>query len=260
MNIRQLIFTTLSIAAISSLAFTQSSNSKTYVLVHGSWQGKYVWDETKTLLEKTGNTVITLDLPAHGDDQTPVDQVSLESYTKAVVKAIGTRRNVVLVGHSFGGIVVSTVGEAIPYRISKLIYVAGYLPRNGESLFALSQEDQFSKVFQYFVQTGPTVDIKPEGRIDVFCNDCTAFWKTTLLQKHRPEPFAPAATPVKLTPKRFGKIPRYYVETLQDNAVSNQLQKLMISRSPVVSSVQLNTSHSPFLTQPQALADAITGF
>lgn len=134
MNIRQVIATVISIAVISSLALTQSVNGKTYVLVHGSWQGKYVWIKTKTLLERTGNTVITLDLPAHGNDQTPVEKVSLESYKQAVVRAVGERRNVILVGHSFGGIVISAVGEAIPEQIDKLIYTAGYLPRNGESL------------------------------------------------------------------------------------------------------------------------------
>jgi hypothetical protein len=81
-----------------------------------------------------------------------------------------------------------------------------------------------------------------------------------LVRKHRPEALAPLGTPVTLTAERFGKIPRYYIETLQDNAVSNQLQKRMLSRTSVVASVELNTSHSPFLSQTKAFVDALSGF
>ncbi len=261
MNIRNIFAASLAVLAIAGLALTHAQNGKTYVLVHGAWSGKYVWNASKRLLERRGDTVITLDLPSHGDDQTPLEQASLEGYKQAVIDAIGDRSNVVLVGHSFGGMVISAVGEAIPEKISKLVYVAAYLPRNGESLFALSQEDKNSKVGMYWNQTSQTAaSIKAEGIVEVFCADCSKTLQRTIVRKHRPEALAPLGTPVTLTPERFGKIPRYYIQTLQDNAVSNQLQKLMLSRTSVVSSVEMNTSHSPFLSQPKAFVDALSGF
>jgi pimeloyl-ACP methyl ester carboxylesterase len=261
MNISKMILVSLAILAIASLALTHAQNNKTYVLVHGAWSGKYVWNASKTMLERRGETVITLDLPSHGDDQTPLEQATLEGYKQAVINAIGERSNVILVGHSFGGMVISAVGEAVPEKISKLVYVAAYLPRNGESLFGLSQEDKNSKVGMYWNQTSQTAaSIKAEGIVEVFCADCRTVTQRTLVRKHRPEALAPLGTPVTLTAERFGKIPRYYIETLQDNAVSNQLQKRMLSRTSVVASVELNTSHSPFLSQTKAFVDALSGF
>jgi pimeloyl-ACP methyl ester carboxylesterase len=261
MKIVKTIVASLSILAIASLALTHAQNSKTYVLVHGAWSGKYVWAASKARLERRGDTVITLDLPSHGDDKIPLEQASLEGYKQAVIDAIGNRQDVILVGHSFGGMVISAVAEAIPEKISKLVYVAAYLPRNGESLFALSQEDKNSKVGMYWNQTDQTAaSIKTEGIVEVFCADCSPAMQRTLVRKHRPEALAPLGTPVTLTPERYGNIPRYYIQTLQDNAVSNQLQQLMLSRTSVVASVALDTSHSPFLSQPKAFVDALSGF
>jgi pimeloyl-ACP methyl ester carboxylesterase len=261
MNMRKFITASLAILTVAGLALTQAQNGKTYVLVHGAWSGKYVWTASKAMLERRGDTVITLDLPSHGDDKTPLEQASFEGYKQAVVDAIGNRSNVVLVGHSFGGMVISAVAEAIPEKIGKLVFVAAYLPRSGESLFALSQEDKNSKVGMYWNQSSETAaSIKSEGIAQVFCADCRPAVQRTLVRKHRPEALAPFGTPVTLTPERYGKIPRYYIQTLQDNAVSNQLQKLMLSRTGVVSSVELNSSHSPFLSQTKAFVDALSGF
>jgi pimeloyl-ACP methyl ester carboxylesterase len=258
-TVRALSTISLAFAALGALA-SQAQSTTTYVLVHGAWSGQYAWRATKPFLERGGNTVLTLDLPAHGDDRSAIENASLESYKNAVITTIGERKNVVLVGHSFGGMVISAVAEAVPEKIAKLVYVAAYLPRNGESLFALSQEDKNSKVGQYWNQTSPeAAGIKAQGLIEVFCADCPLPWQQTLLRKNRLEPIAPLATPVALSPERFGSVPRYYLETLQDNAVSHALQKLMLSRSSVVKSVAMNTSHLPFLSQPKAFADALGG-
>jgi pimeloyl-ACP methyl ester carboxylesterase len=234
---------------------------KTFVLVHGAWMGGFAWQEVKADLERRGETVITLDLPGHGDDQTPPEGQTLAAYTQAVVRAIGARTDVTLVGHSFGGIVISAVAEAIPERLSKLVYVAAYLPRSGESVFSLSQEDKDSKVGQFWTQTdaqGP-VTIRADGIPLVFCADCSDAQKQLLVARHRPEALAPLGTPVNLS-ERYASVKRYYVETLQDNAVSHALQTLMVGRTTVAGRVQLNTSHSPFLSQPKALADALERF
>jgi pimeloyl-ACP methyl ester carboxylesterase len=261
MNMRKVFAVSLASLVVATLALTQAQNNKTYVLVHGAWSGKYVWTASKVMLERRGDTVITLDLPSHGDDKTPLEQASFEGYKQAVIDAIGNRNNIILVGHSFGGMVISAVAEAIPEKIAKLVYVAAYLPRSGESLFALSQEDKNSKVGMYWNQTSETAaSIKAEGIVEVFCADCRPATQRTLIRKHRPEALAPLGTPVTLTLERYGKIPRYYIQTLQDNTVSNQLQKLMLSRTSVVASVELNSSHSPFLSQTKAFVEALSGF
>ncbi len=144
------------------------------MLVHGALLGEFSWTCVERRLVADGNTVITLDLPDHGADQTPVDQITLNSYRDAVVRAIGERSNVVLVGHSFGGVVVSRVAEAIPARISKLVYLAALIPQNGESANSLSMMDKDSLFGQCATPTAGALVFNPNGVGPVFCNDCTA--------------------------------------------------------------------------------------
>src|SRR5438045_8597130 len=96
----------------------------TFVLVHGAWQGPYVWNDVKALLESKRQKVIVVELPAHGDDFTAPAAVTINAYRDEVLRAINkTSGKVILVGHSMGGVVVSAVAEAIPDRIQKLVYV-----------------------------------------------------------------------------------------------------------------------------------------
>jgi pimeloyl-ACP methyl ester carboxylesterase len=84
--------------------------------------------KVKKHLEKKGHQVIVVELPGRSSHPAGPDGVSAEKYRDAIVEAIGGHDQVVLVGHSFGGIQISNVGEAIPDRIHALVYVAAYLP------------------------------------------------------------------------------------------------------------------------------------
>lgn len=247
----------------SQQAAQQSTQNmkKIFVLVHGAWMDSSAWDLVKQLLEQHGETVITVNLPGHGTDATPADQVTLEAERDTVIKAIGNRKDVTLVGHSFGGMVISAVAEAIPDQLAKLIYVAAYLPRDGDTVQTLSASDKDSRVGMYWNQTSQiTAAIKPEGIADVFCADCSDVQKAALVAGHKPEPLIPFGTPIQLTAANFGRVPRFYVETLQDHAVSHNLQLQMLANTPVQGRVALDSSHSPFLSQPQTLVAALEGF
>jgi pimeloyl-ACP methyl ester carboxylesterase len=96
--------------------------ANTCILIHGSWLGKFCWDEVIALLEKLGHTTISIDLPAHGEDPTLPEQTSLDGYRDAVIAAIGDLTDIILVGHSMAGVVISAVAEAIPDRLKSLVY------------------------------------------------------------------------------------------------------------------------------------------
>src|SRR5664279_4428892 len=75
----------------------------TFVLVHGAWQGPYVWSAVKTELESKGQKVIIVELPGHGADTTAPLTLSINAYRDKVVAAINnTSGKVILVGHSMG--------------------------------------------------------------------------------------------------------------------------------------------------------------
>ncbi len=84
---------------------------KTVVLVHGAWTDASAWDAVTPLLKARGYDVITVNLAGHGKDNTSFAGITMASYVETVKKAIGTKNDVTLVGHSMGGFVISEVAE-----------------------------------------------------------------------------------------------------------------------------------------------------
>lgn len=232
------------------------NKGRTYVLVHGALLGKWSWDRITPALQRAGNMVITLDLPAHGDDKTPQDKVSLANYRDAVIAAIGNRTNVILVGHSFGGVVISEVAEAIPQKIGKLVYLGALFPQNGESASALAGTDQGSLFGKYVMPSGAVLNFAKEGVRPVFCNDCSAADLALVQSRSRSEPAAPFGTPVKLS-AAFAGVPKAVILTGNDKAVSLGLQVRTAARAGVNEIYSIDSGHLPFFTQPLKLTNIL---
>src|SRR5450755_4433505 len=94
--------------AMCILGFTVfgQSKSETIILVHGAWFDARCWESLTPLLKAKGREVIAVNLPGHGTDTPSFATITLQSYVNAVKGAIGDRKNVILVGHSMGGIVI----------------------------------------------------------------------------------------------------------------------------------------------------------
>jgi len=264
---KQTIFFFAALILLTSFAVLASTNNnskmKTYVLVHGAWAGKFAWDQVKPQLEKAGNKVITIDLPAHGDDHTPVNGITLQSYVDAVTKLVNQQNGqVILVGHSMGGMVISQVAENIPGKIAELVYISAYLPANGQDLQSLSAHDSASLIGPnlVFLPDYSAATIKPEFVVKVFADDCTEDIQKLVLDKHKLEPLAPFQGKVTLTQNNFGSIPKYYIETTKDVGVSTANQERMIAANGTVKKVfKLDCGHSPYFAKPDALAALLNG-
>ncbi|WP_194777645.1 alpha/beta fold hydrolase [Pararhodonellum marinum] len=230
---------------------------KTYVLVHGAWAGKFAWDQVKTALESKEAKVITFDLPAHGDDNTPVAGITLETYVDVVTDIINQQEGkVILVGHSMGGMVISQVAENIPAKIEKLVYVSAYLPANGQDIETLSATDAGSLIGPnlVFLPDYSASTIKPDIAVKVFADDCTDDVKQLVLEKHKAEPLAPFQGKVTLTESNFGAIPKYYVKTAKDVGVSTANQERMIQANGTLKQVYtIDSGHSPYFAKPTEL-------
>ena len=232
----------------------------TFLLVHGAWHGAWCWEKTAAELEKAGHRVVTVDLPSHGNDKTPAHEVTLDSYAQAIAKAINAEKEkVVLVGHSMGGIAISAAAELVPDRIQRLIYLAAFLPRDGESLLALEERNPRPSVPPSLIieEGSPTADVQPAKVRDLFYHDVADHEFEAAKSKWTPQPLAPLATPVKLTAERFGRVPKSYLECTDDKAISVELQRDMISKTKVDKVESLAASHSPFLSMPVDTARAL---
>ncbi len=233
---------------------------KTFILVAGAWQGAYVWQNVKIQLEAQGQKVVVVELPAHGDDNTSPANVSVDIYRDKVVNAINAiDSKVILVGHSMAGVVVSEVAEAIPDKIEKLIYVAAFVPANGQSLQDLAFQDVQSQLGPSLIpsQDMLTLDVKQENRINIFCQDGSDEAKALLTQKFRVEPAIPFTNKASLSAEKFGRVDKYYIHTSKDHAIGPDLQDKMANAAGISKTYTLNSGHSPFLSVPDQLTQQL---
>jgi pimeloyl-ACP methyl ester carboxylesterase len=232
----------------------------TYVLVHGAWADMHAWDAVKPLLEASGNKVIAVNLPGHGADTTR--GVTLNSYVDAVANAINAQPGkVALVGHSMAGMAVSAVAERIPEKLEKVVYVAAYLPRDGDSLLTWGNSDTTSLVGHnmVFAPDYSSATIKTDLLAAAICADCPQPVKDAIVQYHKAEPLAAFAAKVALSADKFGSVPKYYIHTAEDRAVTYALQQRMVAANGHVAQVYtLHTGHLPFLSQPQEFVKILT--
>jgi pimeloyl-ACP methyl ester carboxylesterase len=233
----------------------------TYVLIHGAWFGSWCWNSTKVLLEEAGHNVVAIDLPGHGDDRTPVPDITLGTLVQRVAKTLTAQSEpVILVGHSMGGIVLSQTAEKYPDRIERLVYIAAYLLQNGESLLQVGSTDADSKIGPYLLPDPDhgTIGVKPEALSEIFLHDCPADVVAEAKARLRPDLIVPQATPLSLTAENFGRVPRTYITTKLDRVVSPSLQQKMYTATPCDRVLEIATGHSPFAAQPQQLVELLT--
>lgn len=250
---------TLAHAVETKMAMTKGDNEmNTYVLIHGSWHGAWCWHKVVPLLEQAGHKAIAIDLPGHGRDWTAPGEVTMQSYVDSVVKVLDEQSEpVILVGHSRGGIVISQVAEARPEKIKTLVYLAAFLIPNGEPMIAtaLSDTDSLIVANLNLNEAEGWHMLKEEAFLEALYGDCSAEDLALARALLTPEPNAPVGTPLQLSEANFGRIPRVYIETLQDKGVTPGLQKQMYTTTPCQQVLSLNTSHSPFLSAPQSLVE-----
>lgn len=192
------------------------------------------------------------DLPGAGDDQTPLDEVTLDSAVNRVIDTLRTLDGpAILVGHSMGGVVITQAAARVPDLVSRLVYLTAFRPTHGESLLDLSN---FPEGFGDGVQANITVNGEPP--IATF--DLTQ--ASTIFYNGLPEDLARQATgridrqPLSLfsTAVDIDGVdlpPQEYVVCTQDRAIMPALQRVMAERTPARIH-ELEAGHSPFYSHP----------
>ncbi|MEM6891793.1 MAG: alpha/beta fold hydrolase, partial [Pseudomonadota bacterium] len=177
-----------------------------------------------------------------------------------VAAVVAASEPVILVGHSFGGLTISGVAEAVPARIELLVYLAAYVPQSGESMEKLALSDGDNGFEEGTFVVAPDYShamLLPAHQVRVFAQDASSDMAAALQASMIREPLAPIATPVTLTDANYGSVERAAIRTLDDRTVSTPMQNMMIERAEIERVRDIQSGHVPYLTQPEAVAEAL---
>ena len=228
-----------------------TTTTPTIVLVHGAWHGAWCWQRVVPLLTGRKIPVIAVELPSVG--AAPDDVVGLDRDAEAVRAAIDEAGGpVLLCGHSYGGMVISQASYREP-RVSKLVYLCAFVPESEESLTAIGG-GRLAPWIQLL--DGGLTRPDPEQAAGLFYGDCNATTQKWAIGKIRPQCGASFSDPV--SHPGWKGIRSTYVVCSADRAMPPDWQRNLFA--PRLNSVvELNSGHSPFLSQPAALADVLAG-
>jgi pimeloyl-ACP methyl ester carboxylesterase len=221
---------------------------------------------------------VPFDPAAFAAEPSPVAGITQAERTQAVVTLIReaaslTDGKVILVGHSAGGVTISAAAEQVPNLLLAVVYLAGFMAPTGISLLAMLQHETMSSALAPRLFVGDAAAIGAT-RINAkstdeayrsllkaaFYGDVSEFeFAQAASQLHCDESNAGALVPSEITQARFGAVPRHYIRCTQDRAIPLTGQDHMIAA--VDGAIGGNTvthtlesSHSPFLSQPVALS------
>ncbi len=239
------------------------STARHIVLVPGAGHGAWCWERVVPLLAARGHGVVALDPPGLGADATPPAAVTFATCVERVLAAVtaGDGR-VLLVGHSMAGAAISQAAEMLPQRIHGLVYVSAALPLAGESLQSLLETLAARGLLtdrdtMRIAPDGQSFDFAPESVRRTLYPACPPDVAEAAVRRLRPQPLAPFATSLELTPGRFGALAKTYVICTDDCALSRPAQEWLCARVPGITTHLLHADHSPFYSAPEALAALI---
>lgn len=242
---------------------TDFNHPRHIVLVHGAWQGSWAFEAWRSCLVERGFVVHALDLPGNQWPPRGHEPATLESCTEAVLEVLDAiDEPAVLVGHSGGGLTASQAAEARPSKIKALVYLAGMMLPSGMSFGELVQDVQARHPGRDFAGIMPWLQwneartessVQMEGALQCFLHDCDPARAREAAALLRPQQEGGRDMRNALTPARYGRVPRIYVECRGDRSIFVELQQRMQELVPGAYRIAMDCGHVPQLADPKGL-------
>ena len=235
-----------------------ASHPRRVLLVHGAWHGAWCWERVAASLRALGCAPEAIDLPGHGmSAESLTDLHGDADAVQAHLDAIGGPT--LLVGHSYGGMVITDAG--VHDAVAGLAYVSAYMPDAGQTLLGLftGQAHPEGKRPSELVAAIRFSDDRAEMRLEGDavanalyrdCDPATQQWAIARLDAQSTASFNQAPRRVAWKSR-----PATYVVCTQDRTIPVWLQRTMAERADRV--IDLQVSHSPFLSMPERLAGVL---
>ncbi len=231
----------------------------TYLLVHGAWHGGWCWKRVSRLLRAAGHEVFTPTLTGLGEREHLMSpDIGLDTHVQDIVGVLEYEdlHDVILVGHSYAGMVITGVAEKTADRIAHLVYLDAFLPENGKSLVDYQPPQMLEKFLKMTREEGegfklPSL-ISPEefGVTD----EEDLVWVRPRMNAH---PLKTKTDPVHISDPRAARIPRTFVYC-NDPAVGPFGQFAdRVREDESWAYFELATGHDAMITAPEEVADLL---
>jgi pimeloyl-ACP methyl ester carboxylesterase len=227
----------------------------TFVLCHGGWVGGWVWGTIPDLLRAKGHRAFTPTFTGVGERvHLAHPGIDLDTHVTDVVNVIQFEElyDVILVGHSYGGMVITGVADRVPDRLGHLVYLDAFVPQDGQSLSDLIGTEITAFGMSMAGQQGdgwtiPPIPLGPSGPLD---------------PRLAPQPIKTVTQSVRLRNRAALALPRTFIYCTQgkdEMYMSRPItQAAQVAQSdPSWHYYELETGHGPMVDMPQELANLL---
>ena len=228
-----------------------------YVLVHGAWHGGWCWRRVTPLLRTAGHEVYTPTLTGLGERAHLLSpDVGLDTHAQDITGVLEFEdlRDVTLVGHSYGGMVITAVAELAAARLAHLVYLDAFVPRDGECLLDFLPLEARERTLARARAEGegwylpPQRDAHPYGITD----PADVAW---VGRKFTAQPLKTMQQPIRCANPAAAALPRTYVNCTATRYFAHFAERARAA--PGWGYRELDAVHDAMVTAPRALADLL---
>ncbi len=229
----------------------------TFVLVHGAWQGGWAWSRLTPLLEAEGHTVYAPTLTGLAERASQLSKdVNLSTHVEDVSRLIIAEdlTDIVLVGHSYGGMVISGVAERVAERIKSFIVLDGFVPEDGKAMREYWPSSVVSWLDKEAAKSGgvsvpplpaESLAVAPENR--------------AFVDGHAtPQPYATFNEVIRLSGARERIVNKSYIRATGFRSHPFDAVVKRLEADPGWRLTTIDTGHVPMLDTPERLAELLT--
>jgi pimeloyl-ACP methyl ester carboxylesterase len=224
----------------------------TFVLVHGAWHGGWCWRFVRPLLE--AHQVFTPSLTGLGERRHLArPDIDLDTHVTDIVSLLEMEdlHDVVLVGHSYGGMVVTGAADRVPERIARLVYLDAFVPEDGKCLLDYVVPERAARMREEGEKTG-SVTPPPLSLWGVVRDDHVAFVKP----REARHPYGTMVQKIRLK-GNSAKLPRTFIYCSSPATGSFDQFAAQYRNDPAWKFFELATGHDAMILMPQRVAELL---
>jgi pimeloyl-ACP methyl ester carboxylesterase len=231
-----------------------------FVLVHGAWHGGWKWRFVAPLLRRTGHDVHTLSLTGLGDRaHLSRADIDLDLHVQDVVALLEMEelREVVLIGHSYGGMVITGVAERLPERLRRIVYLDAFVPEDGKCLldYVAAAVPERAAAFRKEGDKTGFVTPPPLAVWGIVRPEHVAFAR----QRETPHPYRCMTQAIRRVNSSAAALPKTFIHCTSPATGTFDQFAAKYRKDPAWRFHELKTGHDSMILVPQELAAVLLG-